>query len=112
MRPMQFPRKPVWFVLDELASLNNGLSWYLDSTIRPTLCGNSCMYSLAVINLPGTNDTSATNEIREMAQRSELYLLRRAHGIYYNLVPLLTLGSIEALCLAGKGNARIDVNVM
>jgi hypothetical protein len=58
------------------------------------------------------DDTSATNEIKEMAQRSELYLLRRAHGIYYNLVPLLTLGSIEALCLAGKGNARIDVNVM
>ncbi len=49
---------------------------------------------------------------KEMAQRSDLYLLRRAHGIYSYLVPLPTLGSIEALCLAGKGNARIDVNVM
>ena len=58
------------------------------------------------------NDASVTNQIREMAQRSELYLLRRAHGIFSNLVPLLTLGSIYALCLAGKGNSRIDVNVM
>ena len=32
--------------------------------------------------------------------------------IYSNLVPLLTLRSIEALYLAGKGNSRIDVNVM
>jgi hypothetical protein len=58
------------------------------------------------------DDTSVTNQIKEMAQRSELYLLRRAHGIYSNLVSLLTLGSIEALYLAGKGNSRIDVNVM
>jgi hypothetical protein len=59
-----------------------------------------------------TNDTSVTNQIKEMAQRSKLYLLRRAHGIYFNLVPLLTLRSIEALYLAGKGNSRIDVDIM
>lgn len=47
-----------------------------------------------------------------MAQRSELYLLRRAHGIYSNLVPLLILRSMEAIGLAGKGDAWIDVNVM
>ena len=47
-----------------------------------------------------------------MAQRSELYPLRRAQGIYFNLGPLITLGSMEALCLAGKRNSRIDVNVM
>ena len=58
------------------------------------------------------DDTSVTNQIKEMAQRSELYLPRRAPRIYSNLVALLTLGSIEALCLARKGNARIDVNVM
>ena len=49
---------------------------------------------------------------KEVAQRSELYLLRRAHGIYFNLVPLLRLRSMEALYLAGEGNSRIDVNVM
>jgi len=59
-----------------------------------------------------TNSTSVTNQIKEMARRSELYLLRRAHGIYFDLVCLLTLGSIEALCLTGKGYARIDVYVM
>ncbi len=59
-----------------------------------------------------TNDTSVTNQIKKMAQRSELYLLRRAHRIYSNLCPCSHLGSIEALCLAGKGNARIDVYVM
>jgi hypothetical protein len=63
-------------------------------------------------NFRFADDTSVTNQIKEMAQRSELYLLRRAHGIYSNLVSLLTLGSIEALYLAGKGNSRIDVNVM
>jgi hypothetical protein len=52
------------------------------------------------------------NQIKEMAQRSELYLLRRAHVLYSKLVLLLTLGSIEALCLARQGNPRIDVNVM
>jgi hypothetical protein len=51
-------------------------------------------------------------QAKEMAQRSELYLLRRAHGIYSNLVPLLALGSVEAFYLSGKGNSRIDVNVM
>jgi hypothetical protein len=55
---------------------------------------------------------SVTNQIKEMAQRSELYLLRRAHGICSNLVPLLRLRSMEALYLAGEGNSRIDVNVM
>ena len=52
------------------------------------------------------------NQIKEMARRSELYLLRRAHCTYSNLVPLLALASIEALCIAGKRSARIDVNVM
>ena len=56
--------------------------------------------------------STVTNPTKEMAERSELYLLRRAHGIYSNLVPLLTLGSVEALYLPGKGNSRIDVNVM
>ena len=60
----------------------------------------------------GINDTSVINQIKEMAQRSELYVLRRAHGIYFNLVPLLRLRSTEALYLAGEGNSRIDVNVM
>ena len=59
-----------------------------------------------------TNHTSVTNQMKEMAQRSELYLLRRAHGIYSNLVPLLRLRSMEALYLAVEGNSRIDVNVM
>jgi hypothetical protein len=36
----------------------------------------------AAINLRVTNDTSVTNQIKEMARRSELYLLRRADGIY------------------------------
>ena len=57
-------------------------------------------------------DTSVTNQMKEMAQRSELYVLRRADGIYFNLVPLLRLRSMEALYLAGEGNSRIDVNVM
>jgi hypothetical protein len=35
-----------------------------------------------LINLRVTNDTSVTNQIKEMARRSELYLLRRADGIY------------------------------
>src|SRR5215469_14781754 len=56
--------------------------------------------------------TSVANQMKEMAQRSELYVLRRAHGIYFNLVPLLRLRSMEALYLAGEGNSRIDVNVM
>jgi hypothetical protein len=59
-----------------------------------------------------TNHTSVTHQIKEMAQRSELYVLRRAHGIYFNLVPLLRLRSMEALRFAGEGNSRIDVNVM
>jgi len=41
-----------------------------------------------------------------------VYLLRRAHRIYSNLCPCSHLGSTEALCLTGKGNARIDVYVM
>jgi hypothetical protein len=57
-------------------------------------------------------DRSVTNQMKEMAQRSELYVLRRAHGIYFNLVPILRLRSMEALYLAGEGNSRIDVNVM
>jgi hypothetical protein len=64
------------------------------------------------INLRVTNHSSVTNQIKEMAQRSELYVLRRAHGIYLNLVPVLRLRSMEAFCLAGEGNSRIDVNVM
>ena len=61
----------------------------------------------------GINDTSVTNQInKKMAQRSELYPLRRAHGIYFNLVPVLRLRSMEALYFAGEGNSRIDVNVM
>jgi len=56
--------------------------------------------------------TSVTNQIKEVARRRELYLLRRAHGIYFNLMPLLKLRSMEAFYLAGEGNSRIDVNVM
>ena len=58
-----------------------------------------------------TNDTSVANQIKKW--RSEASCISSAaHDIYSNLVPLLTLGSTEALCIAGKGNSRIDVNVM
>ena len=43
-----------------------------------------------------------------MAQRSELFVLRRAHGIYFNLVSLLRLRSMEALYLAGEVLALND----
>ena len=69
------------------------------------------MCRVALVTMEG-GDTSVTNQIKRMAQRSELYVLRRAHGIYFNLVPHLRLWSIEALYLAGEGNSRIDVNVV
>lgn len=47
----------------------------------------------------------------KMAQRSKLYVLRRAWHLL-QLVPFLRLRSMEALYLAGEGNSRIDVNVM